>query len=195
MKQSKNRVLEAINSLGEGLAVEFLRRAARWGHTIAAVAGNQSWPILESIEGEDSQLFPPSPPLQHVVFENRPDHTQVAMSVGMAGRGHWSVCVEAFPSTVTVRMDVACRCPQGGEDQLTSRYRLLTPWQQGPQGALLFTETKDFHCDLRAVVVGSARTTLRLQEHELTIGPTWNTDQPTQRWCYELKLKPLNPRP
>jgi hypothetical protein len=53
--------------------------------------------------------WPPSPPLQDVHLEERPDGRQLALMVGRAGASHWSISCELAPAAGELLFDVACR--------------------------------------------------------------------------------------
>lgn len=81
--------------------------------------------LLESIEGTPDDDWPPSPALQELHLEERPDGRRLALLVGMAGTSHWSLSVELDPVQRRALFDVACRVkrPPG---KLGSAYRQLT---------------------------------------------------------------------
>jgi len=85
--------------------------------------------VFESIEGTPEEDWPPSPPLQELHLEARPDGKQLALLVGMAGTSHWSLSVEFDAAAGTAVFDVACRVKRapGG---LGSRYRRSGSAQQ-----------------------------------------------------------------
>ena len=78
--------------------------------------------ILESVEGTPNQNWPPSPPLQELHLESRPDGKQLALLVGMAGNSHWSMSVEFDPAAGKALFDVACRVKRE-PGKLASTYR------------------------------------------------------------------------
>jgi hypothetical protein len=90
------------------LKVEFVRSGDRYGHQVFwhRLGGGG---ILMSQVGLPDDIWPPSPVLQSLHFEIRSDESQTAMLVGMAGRSHWSMSVEADPKQNRLLFDVACR--------------------------------------------------------------------------------------
>jgi hypothetical protein len=187
VKESEIRVLEAIDSQGWGLRVEFARHGQRWWHSMFVVTELGLSPILESVEGDDSQPFPPSPPLQQLVLERRTDDVQVAMSVGMAGRNHWSVCVEAFPVIGAIRLDIACRCHGGG--LLGNTYTQRIPWHWSNGAACLSAEVGNRRCCLSPKPIGGGEAAaVSLHSDTIMIRPRSDGPQRTRRWCYELTL-------
>ncbi|MBL9123800.1 MAG: hypothetical protein JNG90_09220 [Planctomycetaceae bacterium] len=116
--------------------------------------------VFESIEGTPEEDWPPSPPLQELHLEARPDGKQLALLVGMAGTSHWSLSVEFDPAAGTAVFDVACRVKRapGG---LGSRYRRSgsapQEWSAEPQtsGSLELPRTARWRYGV--AVGGSAR--------------------------------------
>ncbi len=84
----------------------------------------QQTQVLESIEGTPDQNWPPSPPLQELHLESRPDGKQLALLVGMAGTSHWSMSVEFDPHAGRAIFDVACRVKREA-DGLGSCYQSI----------------------------------------------------------------------
>ncbi len=105
------------------LRLQFDRRGDRFGHTVFIVdASGEERLLLKSLEGDDSTPWPASPPLQNVHVEKRAGDVTVALAVGMAGRSHWSLAVEALPGG-ELKFDAACRLSELPE-QLGSQYSL-----------------------------------------------------------------------
>ncbi len=129
---------------GGRLRLRFVRRDDRVHQTVEwfdAVAG-EFVPLLESREGESSDVWPASPPLQQFLIESRGAAGQVALLVGMAGRSHWSLSVEPLADRVGFRFDAACRLG-GPPDWLGNTWRLaperllperLSPGRRVPEG-------------------------------------------------------------
>jgi hypothetical protein len=76
--------------------------------------------LLESIEGIPDESWPASPALQEGRIESATGR-DVAMLVGMAGKSHWSVSIEADALQQSLLFDVACRLKVAG-GQLASTY-------------------------------------------------------------------------
>lgn len=93
----------------QGWRVEFFRFDDRVAHRIARLTASGCAILATSIEGTPDQDWPPSPPLQHVHFEQRGHGDRVALLVGMAGRSHWSASAEMDSVTGALVWDVACR--------------------------------------------------------------------------------------
>jgi len=110
--------------------VVFTRIGDRFAHRIElfSLATGETVACLESLEGTPEDSWPPSPPLKELHFEDRSKQT-VALAVGMAGRSHWALAVEADTDHLTsdeggrIVFDVACRIA-GEPAWLGSHYRL-----------------------------------------------------------------------
>lgn len=62
---------------------------------------------LRTTEGDDSMPWPPSPPIQQLMTEQRGD-SRVALGIGMAGSSHWSISFEPIDHK-TILVDNACK--------------------------------------------------------------------------------------
>ncbi|TWU58470.1 hypothetical protein Poly51_12480 [Rubripirellula tenax] len=80
--------------------------------------------VGHSTDGDGEMDWPPSPPIQQLSLENIGGKPAI-LGVGAAGRGHWSISVEALDSLENpgLKFDLACRCP-GEAGLLASTYRL-----------------------------------------------------------------------
>jgi hypothetical protein len=91
------------------LQILFERCGDRFRHGIrmreAPVAESSVW----SCEGGLEDDWPRSPPMQSLHLELGPNGKQRAMLVGMAGRSHWSMSVEADAANDRFLFDLACR--------------------------------------------------------------------------------------
>ena len=115
--------LDAADSSGRILRVEFVWRGDRYAHVISvAHDSGKIEPLLESLEGTPADDWPPSPPLQNLHRETLPNGRPALLLVGAAGRSHWSASIEAVPDEPALAFDVACR-HSGAAGWLGSRYR------------------------------------------------------------------------
>jgi hypothetical protein len=193
----RNEQLDALDSTGALLRVEFVRHGDRYGHRLIAVdKDGRKLLVLESVEGGAAESWPPSPPLRNLSIETLPDGRRVALFVGMAGRGHWSASIEALPDAAAFVFDIACRS-SGGEPELASSYRL-----SAPSAAKLFIAADqtwiEVSSEQRDVVISpagepAAPCSLKmLSDTSFAIAP-----QPqrgvTTRWKYRIEL--LSPEP
>jgi len=105
------------------MAVIFERRGDRIAHRVVYSAdGDNEQLLLESIEGQPDESWPASPPLQEGRIESTGGR-DVAMLIGMAGKSHWSVSIEADAEHESLTFDVACRVKEPG-GRLASSYRI-----------------------------------------------------------------------
>lgn len=109
-----------------GIRIEFTRREDRYAHRIMAIDVGAFVPLLESVEGEANDDWPLSPPWQEVHCEPRTGGVQVALTVGKAGKSHWSASFELDPAG-SLTVDVACRTATA-PIRLGSAYLLHTPF-------------------------------------------------------------------
>ncbi|MDX1964600.1 MAG: hypothetical protein SFX18_15725 [Pirellulales bacterium] len=96
------------------LRLRFVRQADRIGQWIDfRTSTDAPWSELaHSIEGTADQIWPPSPPWQHLHLENRPAGT-VALLLGMSGQAHWSGSIQATADGIL--WEIACRTPGPAE--------------------------------------------------------------------------------
>ena len=105
----------AIATVDGRLRVEFRRKQDRFAHRVLL----DQVEVARSVEGDPSDPWPDSPPLQQLSLEQIKG-TETILAVGSAGRSHWSLSVEIEPNLEgpsRVRFDLAARCrdhPSGG---------------------------------------------------------------------------------
>jgi hypothetical protein len=127
----------ATGSLGT-LRVRFFQTGDRYSHAIDLIDGDETRTLLESVEGADTDIWPPSPPMQHLNVSwiaSDSEQRHVAMLVGGAGSSHWSMCAavsdwesrpredDGMPKTQLL-FEVACRT-QKPPVWLGNTYRVL----------------------------------------------------------------------
>ena len=78
VSEAEVQILDAVDPQGCGLRVEFFRVGPRWAHRLLAVEEQALRPLLESVEGDQQQFFPPSPALQQLAFQQQDDGVNVA---------------------------------------------------------------------------------------------------------------------
>lgn len=108
---------------GGRLRVRFVPCADRLLHEVSVKCHGGWSVVLTSVEGDPSQDWPPSPPLQSLHIERPPGEHERALLVGMAGRSHWSASVMLDVHTSRLRFDIACRVPAGLTARLGVSYR------------------------------------------------------------------------
>lgn len=161
--------IEAINPDGTRLRLVFHSLVDRYGHRLSRIdALGTVQPLLQSIEGTRHDDWPPSPPLQSLTIETRPDGRRVALLLGMAGNAHWSASIEVTADKAALVFDIACR-HSANPGALGSRYRRLTA-------------SKDF------ISIRGDSAKLSQNVGTLEIQPTApSTSAGTTRWRYEIK--------
>ena len=110
----------AIGPGGFGLKLDIVpnspepeKSSDRFGNRISLIVAESTndvqteSPFVTSIEGTDTDEWPPSPPLQDFSIEPRQDQT-LLLAVGMAGRSHWSASIAANNNS-SLEFDMACR--------------------------------------------------------------------------------------
>jgi hypothetical protein len=185
-------VSDALAIEGTGLRVVFRRLRDRFAHRVELVEGSHSTPILESLEGEPDDPWPPSPPLQELHFEDRPAGQRLALLVGRAGASHWSLSVEWDPLSARFSFDVACRV-RSAPEQLGSRYGLPgAAAGGGPIEAVAGIKLPGGRRIRAEAVDGQAACQLIQEDGELRLHPAavaapWPK---TSRWQYSIAASP-----
>jgi len=179
--------------------VRFFREGDCYRHEVAWVDGAGSCLLLQSLpplpdvtQGaaaaaeSGATVWPRNPPLQHLHVERRGAFQQVALLVGLAGQGHWSLAVSLVADGPHVRLtfDVACRASQPPAN-LGSRYRLphAAAWDE-PAGILRVGRVGVYLRPDRLAAASS----VHLSQGELAIVPraAGQIAPATWRWKWEL---------
>jgi len=69
---------------------------------------DETFVVLQSVEGAADDVWPASGPLQEVVPQQNDDGDFLA-GVGAAGKSHWSTIVTSDSDEVALEFDFACR--------------------------------------------------------------------------------------
>lgn len=172
--------LDSIGLNGDILRIEFVKQGDRYRHLLSMVdSGIEPHPLCESIEGTADDPWPPSPPLQSLRFETLSDSRQVALLLGMAGRGHWSASIEPVAGEAAFLFDVACRA-EAFDGWLGSQYRALSvPRGQATPLEFGLLDATEFPTDLV-----STDEAIRIRR----VVPQ-NAIRRTLRWKYRVGLK------
>jgi hypothetical protein len=178
----------------------------RWMHRIVFVGGGQPQTIMQTIEGDQQSIWPPSPPLQDASQHDLASGPAV-LAVGMAGTSHWSASfsVEGFDQESSMNSasnhgnllaDLACLCK--GQPP-TSAGHLVSSYQLEP-GVEVVGDNRESENQEFEVRVGNHRLKLlplngggwtsnfRLEGDRLSISPTavnGVAGKPT-RWGYRM---------
>ena len=91
------------------LCVEFQWKEDRFSHRILV----DEKEVAFSVEGDSSNIWPPSPPLQDLSLEDIAGVPTI-MGVGSAGRSHWSISIHWDAKQDGFLFDVACRVREKG---------------------------------------------------------------------------------
>lgn len=176
---------------GRGLRIDFLRSGDRYAHRIVGIDGDgRTVGLMESIEDGLETAWPSSPALQELNVEG------VAMLIGMAGDGHWSLSVEPLPGggAPGLVFDVACRV-KSLPANLTSTYRVaeLVKIAVSSSSLRLATHTGEYHvqsaCVDNAAVADSCQLLLGKNILKLACDSKLPDSPPaTLRWRYVVRL-------
>lgn len=104
----------------------FERTGDRYTHTLCVCVDDHKSPAIVSFEGDDQTLWPPSPPIQDVTFEERND-CSVFLGVGRAGTAHWSSSFQLMDNKRRLVIEHACRTPVVPE-VLSISYSIKDHW-------------------------------------------------------------------
>ena len=174
-----------------GLRVEFSREGDRYAHAIYLLEGDAEICVLESVEGDAADGWPPSPPLQALEFEKWTDGGRLALLVGMAGRNHWSVSAELDPDEDQVVCDVACRLQEAPDEpgDLRSSYLVHGEMELDATNHLVLVHVPEGGCELRVEPVDAAPVDFAIDGDSLVLTPRPDAgDLPrTTRWKYVIR--------
>ncbi len=205
VKQLEQYSLDAVDTSGCGLRVVFFRCKDRLAHRIVVVHGAATDILFQSREGNGGQAFPPSPALQQADFQPRAKMPAVGLLLGMAGRNHWSLSVQAYPIQRRLVFDVACACPYETNVQFETTYTLKTPYSlscHSPDRQRRGLELEiDLPTGFQSVYCGSMESgsdvtaSMDQRNKYLMMSPTNASWPGTVRWQYEIQLLQTVPEP
>ena len=179
-------VLEAISEQGSGLRLTFSWIGDRFAQQVDYCGPEETIPLLTSVEGNDQAIWPPSPPLQQLTFEERP-RGPIALLIGMAGTSHWSVSVEADQARAQICFDVACRIGQPPRF-LGSTYLSAQPVEAAQVAPICLAEGVVLEslpvCDEVADDAGA----IEIADCQIKIAAASSEVAGTRRWKYRLGL-------
>lgn len=174
-----------------GLRVKFSRVGDRYAHAIYLLDGDAEICVLETVEGDATDVWPPSPPLQALEFEKWTGGGRLALLVGMAGRNHWSVSAELDPDLDQVICDVACRLQEepAAPGDLRSSYRVHGEMELDAENHLALVHVPQGGCELRIEPVDAAPVDFAIEGDRLVLTPqSHGGDLPrTARWKYVIR--------
>ena len=162
-------------------------------HSVHCRCAGQNHALLISVEGTSEESWPPSPPLQEV--SHHENGVQPALlSVGMAGKSHWSASFSIEPPH-GLFAELAClvKSDQSSHDArfIGSTYEMPDPLRP----LLLDDGSVEIQLPNQRVRIEPASganwdSRLELQGHRLAIVPAAQDQQPRQsiRWGYRIRL-------
>jgi hypothetical protein len=194
--------IEALDAERTGTRVVFEWCEDRFRHSIYVVLMGEPILLVESVEGDSIEAWPPSPPLQQLHQQPSPTGREMLLLTGMAGKSYWS-------GSVTTAVDV--RCTLMGFD-FACRHRLTPDWlgvtyqiadgvhvkQAQPRGAVVFQVGDSLQCTLYPAAIGMSLATenvltssVELVGNTIRIAATETphvTTATTKQWAYEIQL-------
>lgn len=199
--------LSAIEANEKGVRVRFFRQEDRYCHAVDAIVRGRIIPLLESIEGDASHTWPPSPPFRDLQCRSGAGGT--AFLTGAAGKSHWSASIQAtnevsaysaaddsistgIPKYSHLLFEVACRF-RLTPHWIGSSYRVLGECA-GSLAAFSFAGVENGP----AIAIHGIPSECRIAESRCTDGSRLFTVQPpadcpvelpaTIRWTYRMFL-------
>ena len=172
------------------LSVQYSKLRDRLSHTIGIFIDDSYLPLLESIEGSETEPWPASPPMQQIVEECfTPGASPVLLGVGLSGNGHWSIAVETLDSK-RLKFDVACKNSKNAV-WLGSQYRVLVSFQKFDfsfPNSIFFDLEKygEYRIEMR-VSIGQLEILEADQRFQL-LPVSEPSEIRTHRWCYEIGI-------
>lgn len=184
-----------VASIAAGaLCVRYVKLADRLSHCIGiltnANGGSTFFPILESVEGDASEAWPASPPMQQIVQESiGRESAPVLLGVGLSGNGHWSSAVEAV-SPESLKLDIACKNSKPASF-LGSRYlangEIVIDFDTNQVKVVAGPTTGGGKSVVFSIQIG--RIAIDERNRFLSISPGSDpASMLTHRWCYEVAV-------
>ena len=168
------------------LKIIFERQGDRWSHRLAAGNGEETI-LLRSVEGNESQDWPPSPPLQEV-NQHQLANENAVLAVGMAGHSHWSASFSIDSGEILV--ELACLC-KSQPDFLGSQYEIAdNVTAASTNKSEVGLQSGNYRVAIRPLVATDWSTRLQNENRNLTIRPNELSKVPGQatRWGYRINL-------
>ncbi len=152
---------DRLHQTVEWLAAAATSGASTSGASTSEASTSATSPVvvlLESCEGQSSDTWPASPPLQQLLIEPRGAAGHVALLVGMAGRSHWSLSIEPLVDRVGFRFDAACRL-SGPPEWLGHVWRAAAAARERPvaTGCLRIVAEEGAECQIPPTLAPDAR--------------------------------------
>lgn len=171
---------------GRTMRIRFVPCGDRLRHIVEVLVGEKIYTLFESVEGDSTDEWPPSPPLQDGDITSRDDWTRIALLVGMAGASHWSMSVELAPAGDELCFDAACRHATA-PGRLLSSYRLGYDVSARDEGDRLTLTIGDQAFTLAAEDVEGQTARLACENYDLAVhAPESEDASATVQWRYRL---------
>lgn len=179
------------NHSGANLKLVFEHQADRWVHRLVLTDEETETIVLQSLEGNAEQLWPPSPPLQDASHHSLATGEAV-LAVGMAGKSHWSASFSIDDGMILA--DLACLIknqPPPNTDAIASQYEIgqnvnATCHENG------CTRLQIGSCqiDIQSVSDSDWATGSKIENQKFILCPLELSNMPGQptRWGYRLNL-------
>lgn len=184
------------------LRLECRLEADRWQHCVLIWQDGLYTPLLESLEGDPSDSFPPSPAFQELMLEKKSDGCQEVQLFGRAGKNLYAAAIRVDMEAGEIAFDVSVRMRGDQSPQsMASSYRLGEDFDAASTGlneAVGFTGTDPLEFVLQSTsVTNSPSCGISVTPgKELQIGcfDLLNTDlsgnAAALRWIYRISPSP-----
>ena len=182
---SETIILESNHST-DGLKIVFERQGDRWSHRLVAGA-NEETILLRSVEGDEAQDWPPSPPLQEVNQHQLANGIAV-LAVGMAGNSHWSASFSIDSGEIVVELASLCK---SRPDFLGTQYAVENDVSALPtNGSEVLVQSGTRRVVIRPLAAADWSSILQNENRSLMICPKElsKVSGKATRWGYRMNL-------
>lgn len=194
--------IEALDAEGTGMRVMFEWCGDRFRHSIFAVRMGKPKLMVESLEGDSTEAWPSSPPVQQLHLQPNPSGREMLLLTGMAGKSYWSGSITTSSDLRWTRVGLhfACR-HRMPPDWLGVTYRIADgvhaeASRQGSGTLLHVGESLTYELYPSAIVTSLATentltSSIELSEDIIRVAATVTpptTTATTKQWAYEWQL-------
>jgi hypothetical protein len=173
----------------------FERKTDRWWHRLIVEQAGLETAILQSVEGDSSQNWPPSPPLQDLAQQLLTDGSTAILGVGKAGKSHWSASFSKQQSTQPIRnrwlVEFACLCPpDASPPTLCTTYEIAESMHLEKRDNSIRIAVAHRELKIESLDAKERSTELRLTPGQLLASPIHfpHDGKKSVRWGYCLEL-------
>lgn len=194
-------VVPSIELSAGDAAVLFTKSQDRYEHRLVVRCGQSRVSLMQSILRDASASWPTDPAIQQLVLEpiGCAKFPQVALGVGMSGKGHWSLASQwlegSNPLESVIEFDYACKQQPPVEflgstyqiadlsgvlslNRVDSKDRCWTGWFEDVGAGVEFK---------LSVEVLQGQLEWKADTRQLQITPHGSFEKPsTLRWCYRI---------